>query len=57
MTKISDVVKRGVVTGDDLQKVFKIAKENHFVIGGDLYQMVKGFNDFKAKIAIANASF
>jgi len=32
MTKISEVVKRGVVSGDDLQKVFAIAKENHFAI-------------------------
>ena len=32
MTKISEVVKRGVVSGNDLQKVFKIAKENHFAL-------------------------
>jgi len=32
MTKISEVVKRGVVTGDDLQKVFKIAKSEHFAL-------------------------
>lgn len=32
MTKISEVVKHGVVTGTDLQKMFKIAKENHFAI-------------------------
>jgi fructose-bisphosphate aldolase class II len=32
MTKISEVVKRGVVCGDDLQKLFKIAKENQFAI-------------------------
>ncbi|MGE5393368.1 MAG: class II fructose-bisphosphate aldolase [Candidatus Saccharibacteria bacterium] len=32
MTKISEVVKRGVVTGADLQKVFKIAKENQFAL-------------------------
>lgn len=32
MTKISEVVKRGVVSGADLQKVFKIAKENHFAL-------------------------
>src|SRR5664279_6279994 len=32
MTKISDVVKRGVVSGDDLQKLFAIAKENHFAL-------------------------
>lgn len=32
MTKISDVVKRGVVTGEDLQKMFAIAKENQFAI-------------------------
>jgi fructose-bisphosphate aldolase class II len=32
MTKISEVVKRGVVSGEDLQKVFKIAKENGFAL-------------------------
>ncbi|HEY3373299.1 MAG TPA: class II fructose-bisphosphate aldolase [Prolixibacteraceae bacterium] len=32
MTKISEVVKRGVVSGADLQTVFKIAKENHFAL-------------------------
>ena len=32
MTKISEVVKPGVVSGDDLQKVFKLAKENHFAL-------------------------
>ncbi len=32
MTKISEVVKFGVVSGTDLQKVFKIAKENHFAL-------------------------
>ena len=32
MTKISEVVKYGVVSGTDLQKVFKIAKENHFAL-------------------------
>jgi fructose-bisphosphate aldolase class II len=32
MTKISEVVKRGVVSGADLQKVFKIAKENQFAL-------------------------
>ncbi|HZL10977.1 MAG TPA: class II fructose-bisphosphate aldolase [Prolixibacteraceae bacterium] len=32
MTKISEVVKRGVVSGEDLQKVFAIAKENHFAL-------------------------
>ena len=32
MTKISEVVRRGVVSGTDLQKVFKIAKENHFAL-------------------------
>ncbi|ASF44646.1 class II fructose-bisphosphate aldolase [Methylovulum psychrotolerans] len=30
--KISDVVKPGVVTGDDVQKVFAIAKENKFAL-------------------------
>ncbi|MWP49692.1 MULTISPECIES: class II fructose-bisphosphate aldolase [unclassified Gilliamella] len=32
VTKISDVVKPGVVTGDDVQKVFQIARENNFAI-------------------------
>ncbi len=32
MTKISEVVKPGVVSGPDLQKVFKIAKENQFAL-------------------------
>ncbi|MFM2486542.1 class II fructose-bisphosphate aldolase [Celerinatantimonas yamalensis] len=32
MSKIFDVVKPGVITGDDVQKVFKIAKENHFAL-------------------------
>ena len=30
--KISDVVKPGVVTGDDIQKVFEIAKKNEYAI-------------------------
>jgi len=30
--KISDFVKPGVVTGDDLQKIFEIAKENSFAL-------------------------
>ena len=30
--KISDFVKPGVVSGDDLQKIFEIAKENNFAI-------------------------
>ena len=32
MNKISDVVKPGVVTGDDLQYIFKVAKANGFAI-------------------------
>jgi len=32
MTKILDVVKAGVITGDDVQKVFAIAKENKFAL-------------------------
>jgi len=32
MGKISDVVKPGVVTGEDLQFIFKVAKENGFAI-------------------------
>ncbi|WP_094752481.1 class II fructose-bisphosphate aldolase [Psychromonas sp. CD1] len=41
MTKILDVVKPGVITGDDVQKVFAVAKEHKFalpavnVIGSD----------------------
>ncbi len=31
-TKIFDVVKPGVVTGDDVQKVFEIAKKNEYAI-------------------------
>ncbi|MBN1996157.1 class II fructose-bisphosphate aldolase [candidate division KSB1 bacterium] len=30
--KVLDVVKPGVITGDDVQKVFKIAKENKFAL-------------------------
>jgi fructose-bisphosphate aldolase class II len=30
--KVLDAVKPGVVTGDDVQKVFEIAKENHFAL-------------------------
>ncbi|TCV91683.1 class II fructose-bisphosphate aldolase [Biostraticola tofi] len=32
MSKIFDFVKPGVVTGDDVQKVFAVAKENHFAL-------------------------
>ena len=32
MSKVFDVVKPGVVTGDDVQKVFAVAKERHFAI-------------------------
>ena len=32
--KILDIVKPGVVTGDDVQKVFKICKENKFALPG-----------------------
>lgn len=32
MTKISDVIKPGVVTGDDVQKVFQLARENNFAL-------------------------
>ncbi|MGL1957356.1 MAG: class II fructose-bisphosphate aldolase [Colwellia sp.] len=32
MTKISEVVKPGVITGDDVQKVFAVAKENKFAL-------------------------
>ena len=32
MSKIFDVVKPGVIFGDDVKKVFQIAKENKFAI-------------------------
>lgn len=32
MSKVLDVVKPGVITGDDVSKVFKVAKENGFAI-------------------------
>lgn len=32
MSKIFDFVKPGVITGDDVQKVFKVAKENRFAL-------------------------
>ncbi|KGD74936.1 MULTISPECIES: class II fructose-bisphosphate aldolase [Tatumella] len=32
MSKIFDFVKPGVVTGEDVQKIFKVAKENHFAL-------------------------
>jgi fructose-bisphosphate aldolase class II len=32
MTKILDVVKPGVVSGDDLQKIFAIAKQEKFAL-------------------------
>ncbi|MDZ7777226.1 MAG: class II fructose-bisphosphate aldolase [Bacteroidales bacterium] len=32
--KILDKVKPGVLTGDDVQEVFRIAKENHFALPG-----------------------
>ena len=32
MTKILDVVKPGVVTGDDVQKIFEVAKEHKFAL-------------------------
>ncbi|MDD7805835.1 MAG: class II fructose-bisphosphate aldolase [Endozoicomonas sp. (ex Botrylloides leachii)] len=32
LTKISNTVKSGVVTGDDVQKIFDIAKENNFAL-------------------------
>lgn len=31
-TKISDIIKPGVVTGDDVQKVFQIARDNGFAL-------------------------
>ena len=32
MSKIFDFVKPGVVTGEDVQKVFQVAKENKFAL-------------------------
>ena len=32
MSKIFDFVKPGVITGDDVQKVFQVAKENNFAL-------------------------
>ncbi len=32
MSKIFDFVKPGVITGDDVQKVFRYAKENNFAL-------------------------
>lgn len=32
MTRVFDVVKPGVITGDDLKKLFTVAKENEFAI-------------------------
>ncbi len=32
MSKIFDFVKPGVLTGDDVQKVFAVAKENNFAL-------------------------
>ena len=32
MSKVLDVVKPGVLFGDDVQKVFAIAKENQFAL-------------------------
>lgn len=32
MSKIFDLVKPGVITGDDVQKVFTVAKENNFAL-------------------------
>ncbi len=34
MSKIFDFVKPGVITGDDVQKVFQVAKENKFCSAG-----------------------
>ena len=32
MSKIFDFVKPGVISGDDVQKVFEVAKENKFAL-------------------------
>ena len=32
MSKVFDFVKPGVISGDDVQKVFEVAKENNFAL-------------------------
>ncbi len=32
MSKIFDFVKPGVISGEDVQKVFEVAKENNFAL-------------------------
>ena len=32
MSKVFDFVKPGVISGDDVQKVFEVAKENKFAL-------------------------
>ena len=42
MSKIFDFVKPGVITGDDVQKVFQVAKENNFALMFRLHQCRTG---------------
>lgn len=50
--KILDKVKPGVLTGDDVQEVFRIAKENHFALPG---VNVTGTNTINAVLETAKA--
>ena len=59
MTKILDVVKPGVITGDDLQKVFAVAKEHKFalpavnVVGSDsINAVLEAASKVKAPVVI-----
>ena len=59
MTKILDVVQPGVITGDDLQKVFAVAKENKFalpavnVVGSDsINAVLEAASKVKAPVVI-----
>ena len=51
-TKILDFVSKGVVTGDDIQTIFKIAKENNFAIPA---VNVVGTNSINATLEVAAA--
>ncbi len=51
-TKISEKIKPGVVTGDDMQYIFKIAKENKFAIPA---VNVVGSNSINAALEAARA--
>ncbi|HKK10720.1 MAG TPA: class II fructose-bisphosphate aldolase [Bacteroidales bacterium] len=50
--KILDKVKPGVLTGDDVQEVFRIAKENHFALPG---VNITGTNTINAVLETAKA--